>query len=328
MSHHPYISSFKKGEGAVLTTSNVGTGEGLAKALVGQDAPFKSLLGTADQITLVGNTNDVTFSLNALVALLNVAQTRTADLTFSGADLILDDNILQFGNANTEIHGPTSIVYDVATGQTHTFRVNNIAEVRIGATKLDLLGNDLSLSTGGIIATSRATGDIYLDDGTSLKRFAVGADNTILAVASTTLNYQKIVNDLLTSGVFSNITGLGAQSQTLDMSQEDISGIALMDFSLEANTIATGVITPTRTTISLDTEASAATDDLDTITNSTVGIVYLISSVSSGRDPTLKDGVDNLELAGDFTLTDIRDSIFVRQRNSTNIIEVSRSDNS
>lgn len=47
------------------TTSNVGTGEGLALSPVGADFPFKSLIGTAP-IVLTGNANDVTFILNAL----------------------------------------------------------------------------------------------------------------------------------------------------------------------------------------------------------------------------------------------------------------------
>lgn len=71
------------GSGENNTSSNVGSGEGLAKAKVGVDLPFKSLLGTASEITLVGNTNDVTFSLNSLVARLNVAQSWTALQTFN-----------------------------------------------------------------------------------------------------------------------------------------------------------------------------------------------------------------------------------------------------
>lgn len=47
------------------TTSNVGTGEGLALPSVVADFPFKSLIGTAP-IVLTGNANDVTFDLNAL----------------------------------------------------------------------------------------------------------------------------------------------------------------------------------------------------------------------------------------------------------------------
>ena len=63
------------GGGEANTSSNVGTGEGLAKLKVVVDLPFKSLLGTANEITLVGNVNDVTFSLNSLIARIDVAKT-------------------------------------------------------------------------------------------------------------------------------------------------------------------------------------------------------------------------------------------------------------
>lgn len=66
------------GGGEANTSSNVGTGQGLAKAKVGVDLPFKSLLGTANEITLVGSTNEVTFSLNAAIARIAVAQSWTA----------------------------------------------------------------------------------------------------------------------------------------------------------------------------------------------------------------------------------------------------------
>ncbi len=64
------VSVTSGGGGEANTSSNVGTGEGLAKAKVSVDLPFKSLLGTANEIVLVGNVNDVTFSLSALVARL------------------------------------------------------------------------------------------------------------------------------------------------------------------------------------------------------------------------------------------------------------------
>ena len=66
------------GGGEANTSSNVGTGEGLTKTKVAVDLPFKSLLGTASEITLVGSANEITFSLNTLIARINVAKTWTA----------------------------------------------------------------------------------------------------------------------------------------------------------------------------------------------------------------------------------------------------------
>jgi len=69
------------GGGEANTSSNSGTGEGLALAKVGVDLPFKSLIGDTE-IVLTGNANDVTFSLAADIARLGTAQTWTAKQTF------------------------------------------------------------------------------------------------------------------------------------------------------------------------------------------------------------------------------------------------------
>ena len=69
--------------------------------------------------------------------------------------------------------------------------------------------------------------------------------------------------------------------------------------------IATGVITLTERSGSyfFDTEAAAASDDLDTITdaNAVDGDVIIVSQFGSARDITYKDGTGNLFLAGDYT---------------------------
>lgn len=82
------------GGGEANTSSNVGTGEGLAKAKVAVDLPFKSLLGTASEINLVGGINEITFSLNSLIARINVTKTWLADQIFN-------DNVkLKFGTGS------------------------------------------------------------------------------------------------------------------------------------------------------------------------------------------------------------------------------------
>ena len=70
------------GGGEANTSYNVGTGEGLAKAKVVFDLPFKSLLGTVNEIVLVGNVDDITFSLASVVARLDVAQSWSDTQTF------------------------------------------------------------------------------------------------------------------------------------------------------------------------------------------------------------------------------------------------------
>jgi hypothetical protein len=97
-------------------------------------------------------------------------------------------------------------------------------------------------------------------------------------------------------------------------------------------TIASGAITVTSCTdVPVDTEAAAATDDLDNILGTIAGQEYVVRSVNSSRDVTLRsDGTSggNLRLAGgvSFTLTNSRDRIVLRS-DGTNLTELSRSDN-
>ena len=51
------------GGGEANTSSNVGTGQGLAKTKTGVDLPFKSLVAGSARLTLTGNTNDVTIDV-------------------------------------------------------------------------------------------------------------------------------------------------------------------------------------------------------------------------------------------------------------------------
>lgn len=57
------IAATGGGGGEANTSSNVGTGEGLAKAKSGVDLPFKSLVAGSARLTLTGNANDVTIDV-------------------------------------------------------------------------------------------------------------------------------------------------------------------------------------------------------------------------------------------------------------------------
>jgi hypothetical protein len=76
----------------------------------------------------------------------------------------------------------------------------------------------------------------------------------------------------------------------------------------------------------VDTEASAASDDLDTINGGQEGQVAYFSTTSSSRDVTFKDATGNLNLAGDFVCDNNQDTITLIKRGS-NWWEVARSNN-
>ena len=93
-------------------------------------------------------------------------------------------------------------------------------------------------------------------------------------------------------------------------------------------TIATGAITPTTSYVRLDTQASAATDDLDTINGGVIGDIVILETRISSRDVVVKDGTGNLGLAGgaDFTLVN-KSSTITLIYDGTSWLEMSRSSN-
>lgn len=71
--------------------------------------------------------------------------------------------------------------------------------------------------------------------------------------------------------------------------------IGLLSFGTpESLTISGGAITITGTHVVVDTQASAATDDLDTINGGGNGKVLLMRSNNSARDVVLKHGTGNI----------------------------------
>lgn len=94
-------------------------------------------------------------------------------------------------------------------------------------------------------------------------------------------------------------------------------------------TISGGIITVTQSNHTVDTENDDADDDLDTINGGIDGMLLILRSVDSARDVTLKDGADNLILAGDFTLSHQYDRIeLIYDATQSAWTERSRSDNS
>ena len=92
-------------------------------------------------------------------------------------------------------------------------------------------------------------------------------------------------------------------------------------------TIAAGEITVVESYHRVDTQGGAGTDNLDTINGGSNGDILVLRSIDSTRDVTLRDGVDNLRLAGNFTLASVQDVITLIQREGGVWNEVSRSDN-
>jgi hypothetical protein len=78
--------------------------------------------------------------------------------------------------------------------------------------------------------------------------------------------------------------------------------------------IAAGVVTATHSMHRIDTEASAASDDLDTINGGSPRQELTLEAVSSTRTVVAKHATGNIYLNGsaDFSLTHVRDKLMLR----------------
>jgi len=95
-------------------------------------------------------------------------------------------------------------------------------------------------------------------------------------------------------------------------------------------TIATGAVTATRSYHKIDTEAAAASDDLDTINGGVDGNILILRCVASARDVVVRDNAGNIQLAGgvNFTLGNLRDRLVLQyDAEAAEWLELSRSDN-
>jgi len=90
--------------------------------------------------------------------------------------------------------------------------------------------------------------------------------------------------------------------------------------------IAAGEITVVGSLHRVDTEADAASGDLDTINGGLDGQVLVLRSASSSRAVALRDGTGNLILDGDFTMDSITDTIELLAT-GPNWTEIGRSSN-
>lgn len=88
-------------------------------------------------------------------------------------------------------------------------------------------------------------------------------------------------------------------------------------------TVAAGVVTATRSCHAIDTEASAATDDLDTINVGSVsdGCLLLLRAANAGRITTLKNSTGNIVLPRDIALSATRTTFLRRNGSNWNLVE-------
>lgn len=91
-------------------------------------------------------------------------------------------------------------------------------------------------------------------------------------------------------------------------------------------TIAAGVITRTKGYHTVDTQADAATDDLDTINGGVIGDILILQAANDARSIVIKDGTGNILMPADMILDNTED-IEMLLFDGTNWCEITGSSN-
>lgn len=122
--------------------------------------------------------------------------------------------------------------------------------------------------------------------------------------------------------------------QEIDRLRKDLDRLEAEPLSTKINigevkelTIAVGVVAMTQSYHTVDTEADAGTDDLDTINGGSIGDILFIRAASTDRTVVVKDTTGNLLLEGDCSLDYGGDFIVLLRTDATFWCELSRSNN-
>lgn len=110
-----------------------------------------------------------------------------------------------------------------------------------------------------------------------------------------------------------------------ELSAGEVTGFLCVADATEL-TISDGVITVTQSYHDVDTQSGAGSDELDTINGGEIGSLLVLRAENSARTVVVKDGTGNLDLAGDFSMDDTHDMLFL-MRISESWVEISRSNN-
>lgn len=198
----------------------------------------------------------------------------------------------------------------------------------VEASELNLSSNSVIYvdSSGDVQALSFGVGNalVMMDSGGTTPEFGLLDNDNVDDAAA--ISYSKlslggsIVNADLSSGAFSNITGIGTQTQTLEMNDNLINNLRTLNLTNRIElTLVSGSITPTQSLHTVDTENNDPTDTC-TSAGTVQEEIYIFRAAISSRDVTYQDGT--LKMNGDFTITHTQDTLVFMGD-----LEITRSDN-
>jgi hypothetical protein len=261
-------------------------------------------LDTADNIPKVKNDAGTVYSM--------------AGATITGTPA---NNQIMTATSSTAIQGESALTFDgttlALTGNMTVSGTVDGRDVSVDGTKLDFITvtQAVNLDT---IESDTATNNAKVTNATHTGDVTGSTDLTIANDAVTNAKAANMaVNTIkgrITAGTGDPEDLTGSQVRTvIGLSTTDTpifagvtceNGFLGINSSAPAITISGGVITATDSFHQVDTEASAATDDLDTINGFASGRILVLRTVNASRDIVVKHATGNLRLAGgvDFTL--------------------------
>lgn len=254
-----------------------------------------------------------------------IIQNATISATLSDAGEPTWPRAILWTNFNTSLPAATNVYiqryfnnmrHNVATSQSFEFTVNGTNEYTFNATGANYFNNNI-LNTGVL--------NFDLTGATGL----AGSEPQIFYDVSLTpnaivLNVPSAEEFLIEVNATEEFT---FSATSLDLIGNNLDNVGTLNLNAATElTIATGAITAVQSYHRVDTEADAATDDLDTINGGTEGDILIIRAENDARTVSVTEAGNIVLSAAPFALDNVQDTLTLLY-DGTNWLEISRSDN-
>lgn len=172
-------------------------------------------------------------------------------------------------------------------------------------TLYDLLATANTWVQNQTIASTQTTGNSL---NVTRNLASTSTDAPVVSIVQDHASDDQTALRVQQDGTGSVVNFLAAATSILNVGLTDVTAGKFLTLTANSATISGGVITATGTMMVVDTEALAASDDLDTINGGSADRILLIRSLNSGRDVVLKNATGNLRMANsvDFALSNRR----------------------
>ncbi len=232
---------------------------------------------------------------------------------------ITDPATMLSGTATWNDAADTFIGWKLNVTNTNSDSSSRLLDLQVDSTP------KFSVNTSGQAMMSR----LFID---SFSAPVVGIFNSSLYLPSDgSLRWTDGGSAFNTADVYLNRNGAaGAMKLTSDGSTTygQFTASTLLTPMKSELTIASDAVTVTGGYHRIDTEGDAASDDLSTINGGVDGMRLVIRAENAARTVVVKDGVGNIQCAGDFSLDNTQDTMELIYDNTlTAWLEVGRSDN-